>query len=115
LRLSPYDPAIHGAYWILGTSHLFLGHVDEAAELLRKATTINPQIFFPSLWLAGALGLSGRIHEAQFAVAEALKLNPHVDSIARMRQQWPWGTPDYWERLAETVEIGLRRAGFAEE
>jgi TolB-like protein/Flp pilus assembly protein TadD len=115
MRLSPYDPTIHTVYWILGTANLFLGHVDQATDLIRTATTINPQIFFPYLWLAGALGLSGRIDEAKVAAAEALKLNPQVDSIARMRRQWPWGTPDYWQRLAETVEAGLRRAGFPDQ
>jgi adenylate cyclase len=115
MRLSPYDPNTSVSYWVLGTSHLFLGDINKGTELLRRATVLNPQLFFPYLWLAGALGLSNRLHEAETAIANALKLNPEVNTISRMRRQWPWGNPDYWDRLDNTVETGLRRAGFPDE
>ena len=103
------------SYWVLGTSHLFLGDINKGTDLLRRATVLNPQLFFPYLSLAGALGLSNRLHEAETAIANALKLNPEVNTISRMRRQWPWGNPDYWDRLDNTVETGLRRAGFPDE
>jgi adenylate cyclase len=115
MRLSPYDPNTGVSYWVLGTSHLFLGDINKGIELLRRATVLNPQLFFPYLSLAGALGLSNRHHEAETAIANALKLNPEVNTISRMRRQWPWGNPDYWDRLENTVETGLRRAGFPDE
>ena len=47
IRLNPHHQA--GAaptYWALGHSHLLLGDVDEAIDLLRKARALNPRYWF---------------------------------------------------------------------
>jgi tetratricopeptide (TPR) repeat protein len=36
IRLNPHDPFIANSYWGLGASHLFLGHVDQAIDLLSR-------------------------------------------------------------------------------
>jgi hypothetical protein len=49
-------------------------------------------------------------------VAEAIKLEPGVRSLAEWRASIPWTTnPDYWALRESTLHIGLRRAGFADK
>jgi adenylate cyclase len=66
--------------------------------------------------LAGALGFKGDIEEAKAALAEAIRLNPEINSFARWRAHEPWITgSQYWALLEKTLNIGLRRAGFPED
>jgi hypothetical protein len=68
------------------------------------------------LSLAGALGLRGDIEEARAEIAEAIKLNPEVNSLAALRASAPWITnPPYWALREKTVNVGLRRAGFPDD
>ena len=116
IRLSPHAPDIANNYGALGGCHLLLGHLDEAIELLRKARASNPRFFGTHLSLAGALGLRGDIDEARAEIAEAIKLNPEVNSLAALRAYFPWITsPPLWALRERTVNVGLRRAGFPDE
>jgi TolB-like protein/Tfp pilus assembly protein PilF len=116
IRLSPHDPSIVANYSSLGECHLFLGHLDQAIELLRKARAANPPAFGTLLILAGALGLRGDIDEARAEIAEAIKLNPEVNSLAALRASAPWITnPPYWALREKTLNVGLRGAGFPDE
>jgi adenylate cyclase len=113
IRLNPREPGMAGCYWALGTCHLFLGHVDQAIDLLRKSRAANPRRYFIHLYLAGALGFRGDLDEARTALAEAIKLKPELDSIARLRAFRPYITNPQYQALREkTVELGLRRVGF---
>jgi tetratricopeptide (TPR) repeat protein len=82
IRLSPHAPDIGNNYNALGQCHLFLGHLDQAIELLRKARAADPRPFGLHLILAGALGLRGDLDEARAEVTEASKLKPEVNSLA---------------------------------
>jgi TolB-like protein/class 3 adenylate cyclase/Tfp pilus assembly protein PilF len=116
IRLNPRDPNSANFYRMLGLCHLYLGQVDEAIDLLRKARAGNPRFWFAHLYLAGALGFRGDLDEARVALAEAIKLKPEVNSLARFGAQYPWITnPPYWALLEKTVNLGLRRAGFPDE
>jgi adenylate cyclase len=116
IELNPYDPNISTAYWALGACYLLLGQLDEAIDLLRKAQAANNRVWFPHLYLAGALGLEGSLDEAKLALAEATKLNPAIKSLARLRGQNPWLTnPRHWGLQEQTLNVGLRRAGLAQE
>jgi adenylate cyclase len=116
IRLNPHDPNSANFHRMLGLCHLYLGRVDEAIHLLRKARAGNPRFWFAHLYLAGALGFRGDLDEARVALAEAIKLKPEVNSLARFGAQYPWITnPPYWALLEKTVNLGLRRAGFPEE
>ena len=116
LRLSPHDPNIGVYYWGLGVCHLVLGRVDEAIDVFRKARTANPRLWFPHFWLAAALGFKGDLDEARAALAESLRLNPRVDSVAHWRAQFPWLTnPPFWALLEKTWYVGLHRAGFPDD
>src|SRR6266446_3685309 len=43
IRLNPHDPTLASHYATLGLCHLFLGHVDQAIDLMRKARAENPR------------------------------------------------------------------------
>jgi TolB-like protein/Tfp pilus assembly protein PilF len=114
IRLDPYDPNIATAYWALGTCNLLRGRLEEAIEVLRKARAANATLWFPHLYLAGAFALEGDLSEARLALAESTKLNPAINSLARMRQN-PWlANPRHWVLQEQTLNVGLRQAGFPE-
>jgi TolB-like protein/DNA-binding winged helix-turn-helix (wHTH) protein/Flp pilus assembly protein TadD len=116
IRLSPHDPSIVANYSSLAECHLFLGHLDRAIELLRKARAATPPAFGTLLVLAGALGLRGDLQEARTELAEASKLKPEVTSLAAWRAYAPWiANPPYWALREKTVNVGLRRAGFPDK
>jgi len=115
IRLNPYDPNVASFCWCLGMCHLLLGDADQAIELLLKARTSNPSLFYVYLWLAGAFGLKGDLREAKNALAQALTLKPEINSFTRLREYQPWITnPPFWALREKSVNIGLRRAGFPE-
>jgi len=118
IRLNPHEPNLASYYWALATSHLFLGNVDEAIDLLRKARAENPGLWWVHLWLAGALGFRGDLDEARAEAAEATKLKPEVNSVARWRAGFVergFGNVQFQALLEKTVFIGIRRAGFPDE
>jgi adenylate cyclase len=115
IRLNPHDPSVATYYWGLGACHLLLGHLNEAIDLFSKARTANHRLWFVHLWLAGALGLRGDLDEARTALAEAIKLKPDIDSLARFAAQSPFTNPDYMALRAKTLYVGLRKAGLPEE
>ena len=115
MRLSPRDSDVASVYRASGVCHLLLGHVDQAVELLSRARAENPRFWYIHYWLAAALGLKGELDEARTALAESIRLNPEVNSLSRHRAAQPWGTPQYWALYENTVNVGLRRAGFPDE
>ena len=116
IRLTPRSRNIHFFYLGLGTCHLFLGHLDEAIAILRKAQATNAPFYSVPLVLAAALGLKGDIDEARAALAEAQKLNPNLHSLADYRRIVSfYSNPPYAALAAKTLDIGLRRAGLPDE
>ena len=116
IRLNPYDPNMGIFYFALGQCHLLLGHADDAITFFGRARSANPRLWYIHLWLAGALGLKGNLDEAKAALAESVKLNPEIDSLARVRARFPFETnPAYWALREKTVNVGLRRAGFPDD
>ena len=116
MRLDPLNPNVAFTHWALGTCHLLLGQINEASNLLRKAVAENPRIYFFYLYLAGALGLSDDLDEAKAALAEAIKLKPEVNSLARWRAHQPWiNNPQQLALREKTVNVGLHSAGMPDE
>ena len=118
IRLDWRGRNISNVYVNLGRCHLFLGRTDEAVDLFMKARMLSADIWYVHLDLAGALGLRGDIEEAKLELAEALKLKPEVNSIARWRAiavTQGFGHPQFQALREKTTYAGLRRAGFPEE
>jgi adenylate cyclase len=119
LRLSPRDPSIFWRYELLGWCQLVSSHVDEAIDFFIKARTANPRIWNFPFALAGALALKGDLDGGRAALAEFLKLNPEVNSLAKWYAVLPWtskdNTPQFWALQDKTLNEGLRRIGFPEE
>jgi len=99
----------------MGQAHLLMGHVEQAIEFTRKARASNPRLYFTHTLLAAALGLKGELDEARAALAEAIKLRPEFNSLARWRAYMTWGSPEYWALRERTTHVGLRRAGMPDE
>jgi TolB-like protein/class 3 adenylate cyclase/Tfp pilus assembly protein PilF len=118
VRLNPREPYIGTTYAALGANHLFAGHTDQAINFLRRAQIEIPWMWWIRLVLAGALGLKGDVDEARAEIAEALKLKPEVNSIARWRAIGPTmglGDPRFQALMEKTVYAGLRCVGFPDE
>ena len=115
LWLSPRDPTMWGTYLIMGWCHLLLNQVDQAIDLLIKSRAANRRPWVTHFGLAASLGLNGDFPGAKAELAESLKLNPEVDSLARFRAYRPWGNPQYWALFEKTAAAGARQAGFPDE
>jgi adenylate cyclase len=112
LKLNPRET---WAYAQLGKCYLFLGHVDEALNFFRKAQATNPENWYAYLKLAGTLGLIGNNDEARAALAEMVKLNPDMNSVARIRDHVLYRDPKFQKFHDRTIIQGLRNVGFPEE
>jgi adenylate cyclase len=100
----------------LGLSNLLESKVDRAVDYLVKSGEANPRIWYVQYYLAGALGLKGDIEGAKAALAQSLKLNPKINSIAAHDTLLPWyESPKMRELEQQTLNEGLRRIGFPEK
>ena len=116
MRLNPRDPNVAQYNWGLGACHLLLDRLEGAIGHLRKACAANPWHHFPPLHLGSALGLRGDLDEARAALADSIRLQPEINSLARWRASRPYLTnPQYRALCKKTFELGLRRAGLPEE
>jgi tetratricopeptide (TPR) repeat protein len=116
IRLSPRDPRVSAMQYGLGRCHLLLGHIDQATELFDRVRAAGPRYWDVHMWLAGARGLKGDLDGARAELAEAKKLKPEVDLLARWRTYEPGITnPEYRALREGTLNVGLRRAGFPDE
>ena len=62
------------------------------------------------------MALKGYRDDAQAALAEAIRLRPAINSIARQRARSAYTNNPAYRALAEkTVDVGLRLAGMPEE
>jgi tetratricopeptide (TPR) repeat protein len=93
--------------------------VDQAINLLIKARTANPRVWTTAYGLAGALALNGDLDAAKAALAESLKIQPEVNSLAQLYAYMPWSSkknaPKFWVLQDKTLDEGLRRIGFPEQ
>jgi len=108
IRLSPLDLLAHTFYTGMGWAQLFAGHYDAAASWARKAALEKPEWATPARVEAIAFALSGRIVEAQEAMARMRAIDPDLRLSGKIGVVW---------RRAEDRALyieGLRRAGLPE-
>ena len=112
MRLSPRDPQLPLWQMFQGVAYLHLERDADAVQVLQRSVEGNPRSAFAHLFLASALGLSGRIPEAQQHAAEVQRLRPGF-TLERMRAREPSDAPAF-QAQRERVYEGLRRAGMPE-
>ena len=107
MRLSPIDPLRGLMRTATGFAHLLAGRYKEAISWAQRACLDQPN--FPLAWrlLASSSALSGRLDQAQKALARALQLDPGMD-MSTVSQK-VWRRAEDFERYAK----GLRLAGLS--
>lgn len=112
MRISPYDAKFFVWQAYAGVAHLHLGHDSVAVELFSKLVAGYPQVPFFRLFLAGALGVSGRIQEARAEMDQLLRMQPEL-TLSRFRSVEPSDAPAFFKQRQHLYE-GLRLAGMPE-
>ncbi len=115
IRLSPHDPNVSANYNTLGRCYLFLGQTDRAIDFMMKARAANPKHDENHLYLAAALALRGDLPGARASLAEAVRLKPDMNSVAKYLSDTRFNSAPYQALVEKTVIVGLRRAGFPDE
>lgn len=110
MRLSPRDPLLTAWQMFAGVAHLHLGHDATAVDWLTRAVEGKPRSAFGHLFLARALGVSGRIAEAQAQMAQLQQLRPGF-TLSRFRAVEPSDAAPF-RMQREHVYEGLRKAGM---
>jgi len=108
IRLSPLDRFAALSYVGIGFAHLFVGRYDEAASWARRAMLDQPDMAAATRVAAIANALSGKIVEAQEAMARLRAIDPQLRLSNLERVAPPLRRP---EDRALFIE-GLRRAGL---
>jgi adenylate cyclase len=110
-RAVRHDPLAPDVYLhFLAQCHFALGDDEEAAEVLRRRITRNPETDVSRVLLAAALGHLGRHEEARREWARARAINPKY-SLKHKREILPYRDPAVLDRMVE----GLEKAGIDPE
>jgi class 3 adenylate cyclase/TolB-like protein/Flp pilus assembly protein TadD len=115
--IGPRDPSRWIWLGAMGRAQFFLGHSEEAIQLLRHSADANPNDVRAYALLAAIYALSGKRDDAGAALASCLRLRPEL-TIKRFFDDWSVPlqatSPDY-QRQNDRIRDGLRIAGMAEE
>jgi tetratricopeptide (TPR) repeat protein len=108
MRLSPLDPLRGRMRAGTGFAHPAAGRSDEAVSWAQRACSHQPN--FPVAWrlLASSSALSGRLDQAQKALARALQLDPRLE-MSTLSHYATLRRAEDFDRYAE----GLRLAGLS--
>jgi adenylate cyclase len=117
IRLSPRDPAIGFAYFLIGTVYQLKSRVDEAIGWFEQARRTAPAAPVFRGRLAAVYALRGEPERAaaELAKARELSVDGRYSSIARLRAAGQWGGPKTSTLFEATYFVGLRKAGMPEE
>jgi adenylate cyclase len=69
ITLSPRDPYIGGAYWVIGRAYFVMQDYDNAIIWLRKAVEVIPNLWFSRAYLLSAYALTGRQEQPETRAA----------------------------------------------
>jgi adenylate cyclase len=107
LRLSPLDPQIFRAYLGIGFAHILAGRYDDGLMFSERALQQRPNYLTALREMAVGHALSGRLPEAQRAIARLREADPAL-RIADLADWFPLRRAE--DRLK--YEEGLRKAGL---
>jgi hypothetical protein len=79
-----------------------------------RARAENPRLWYVHMDLAAALGLTGDVDASRAALAQAIALEPEVNSLARLCAHFGGGNARHWALHEKTGAVGLRHAGMPE-
>ena len=104
-RLNPYEPGNHFYFCMMSHAHFTSRDIDAAIEWARKAEQIKPEAREPHIFLAAALGILGRVDDAQYELAAGEPLEPLLKTIGGLFD---------WQHDADKQHFldGLRKAGW---
>jgi TolB-like protein len=109
MRLSPLDPLMFVMQGVTALAHFVAGHYAEAVEWAAKAVREQPHFLGAMRNVAASSALSGRLDEAQKALARVLALDPELRLSNLKHRVGPY-RPEDLARFAE----GMRLAGLPE-
>jgi adenylate cyclase len=112
LRVSPHDS--EAGVWVayIALAKFYLGAYEEALDLFRQATDLNPNYATGRFNMAAVLVELGRLDEARAEVQAGLALNPGFN-IRRYRAGAQSDNPVFLKRRERIIE-NLRKAGVPE-
>jgi adenylate cyclase len=104
-RLSPRDPLRHSFHEGTAHAHFFAGRYVDAVAWAEQVVSEQPRLAPPHRLLAAGLAMSGRLDAARAAMAEGVRLAPHVrlSNVA----DWisPYRRPEYVARITEAFRL----------
>ena len=109
VRLSPHDPQIFNMHAATASAHFFAGRYFEALSWAQMAVREQPNICIPTCMAAASGALTGRLVEAEKAIAQLRHIDPAL-RISNLKDVFPIRRPEDFASLAE----GLRKAGLLE-
>jgi tetratricopeptide (TPR) repeat protein len=112
LRVSPDDTEANLWVGYIALAKLHLGAYEEALDLYRRSTGLNPNYASVRFNLAATLVELGRLDEARAEVQAGLALNPGF-TIRRYRAGAQSDNPVFLKRRERIIE-GMRKAGVPE-
>jgi TolB-like protein len=110
IALSPRDPHLTSFHHLRGLACFSLGELEAAASHTRMAIRLHNASHCSFAVHASALGLLGRVADAQGSLAELLRRKPAYSCAYGRHNLFFFADPAIHERFAE----GLRRCGLPE-
>jgi TolB-like protein/class 3 adenylate cyclase/Tfp pilus assembly protein PilF len=106
MRINPVIPFWY--YYTLGFARFFMGDYETAVETIEVAVERNPNVFFVRLAYAAALGMAGRIDDAEWQVEELAGLG-FGKPLEQVVSEMPVQDPEYRALYREGLTLaGLR-------
>jgi tetratricopeptide (TPR) repeat protein len=109
MRLSPLDPLMFVMQGVTALAHFVAGHYAEAVQWAAKAVREQPHFLGAMRNVAASSALSGRLDEAQKALARVLALDPEL-RLSNLKDRVGPYRPEDLARFAD----GMRLAGLPE-
>jgi TolB-like protein/DNA-binding SARP family transcriptional activator len=109
MRLSPHDSHFYNMQTATAAAHFFAGRYAEASSWGEAAAREQPRHVVAASIVAANFAFSGRLAEAQKALARLRQLEPGL-CASNLQELIPFRRAEDFGRLAE----GLRRAGLPE-
>jgi TolB-like protein/Tfp pilus assembly protein PilF len=103
-RLSPRDPRTWFINTGMGMAHFIAGHYDDAIVWNKKALAQNPRSAVALRVLAASLASFGQIERAKNAIAELLKIEPHL-TISSLHARMLMQHQDVWKKFSEALRL----------